>query len=132
MAVYLLDTSVIVDAMNGRRNRRELLSALLRHGKALTCCTINIIEVYTGMRPAEEAATAEFLGSLGYYDVTRPIARSAGQLRYDWARKGQTLSLADSTIAAVALAHGLMLMTDNNRHFPMQELQLYPMSGPLV
>ena len=132
MAVYLLDTSVIVDAMNGRRNRRELLSALLRHGKALTCCTINIIEVYTGMRPAEEAATAEFLGSLGYYEVTRPIARSAGQLRYDWARKGQTLSLADSTIAAVALAHGLMLMTDNNRHFPMQELQLYPMSGPLV
>jgi len=132
MAVYLLDTSVIVDAMNGRRNRRELLSALLRHGKALTCCTINIIEVYTGMRPAEEAATAEFLGSLGYYEVTRPIARSAGRLRYDWARKGQTLSLADSTIAAVALAHGLMLMTDNNRHFPMQELQLYPMSGPLV
>jgi predicted nucleic acid-binding protein len=132
MAIYLLDTSVIVDAMNGRRNRRELLAGLLRHGNALTCCTINIIEVYTGMRPAEEAATAEFLGSLGYYEVTRPIARSAGRLRYDWARKGQTLSLADSTIAAVALAHGLMLMTDNNRHFPMQELQLYPMSGPLV
>jgi tRNA(fMet)-specific endonuclease VapC len=129
MAIYLLDTSVIVDAMNGRRNRRELLADLLRHGNALACCTINVIEVYTGMRPHEEPATNEFLGSLGYYEVTRLIARSTGRLRYDWARRGQTLSLADATIAAVALAHGLTLMTDNNRHFPMQELQLYSMSG---
>ncbi|HXM43487.1 MAG TPA: PIN domain-containing protein [Bryobacteraceae bacterium] len=129
MAIYLLDTSVIVDAMNGRRNRRELLADLLRHGNALACCTINVIEVYTGMRPHDEAATAEFLGSLGYHEVTLMTARSAGRLRYDWARKGQTLSLADATIAAVALAHGLMLMADNIRHFPMQELQLYPMSG---
>ena len=127
MAIYLLDTSVIVDAMNGRRNRRELLADLLRHGNALACCTINVIEVYTGMRPHEESATAEFLGSLGYYEVTRLIARSAGRLRYDWARRGQTPALADATIAAVALAHGLTLMTDNNRHFPMRELQLYPM-----
>jgi tRNA(fMet)-specific endonuclease VapC len=81
------------------------------------------------MRPHEEPATNEFLGSLGYYEVTRLIARSTGRLRYDWARRGQTLSLADATIAAVALAHGLTLMTDNNRHFPMQELQLYSMSG---
>lgn len=129
MAIYLVDTSVLVDAMNGRGNRRELLADLLRHGNALACCTINVIEVYTGMRPHEETATAEFLGSLGYYEVTRLVARSAGRLRYDWARKGQTLRLADATIAAVALAHGLMLMTDNTRHFPMQELQLYPMPG---
>lgn len=129
MAIYLLDTSVIVDALNARRDRRELLANLLRHGNALTCCTINVIEVYSGMRPHEEPATAEFLGSLGYYEVTRLIARSAGRLRYDWARRGQALSLADATIAAVVLAHGLTLMTDNNRHFPMQELQLYPMSG---
>ena len=39
MAIYLLDTPVIVDALNGRRNRRELFADLLRHGNALTCCT---------------------------------------------------------------------------------------------
>ena len=42
----------------------------------LACCTINVIEVYTGMRPHEESATAEFLGCLGFYEVTRLIARS--------------------------------------------------------
>jgi hypothetical protein len=34
MAIYLLDTSVIV----------------VRHGNGLICCTINVIEIYTGMR----------------------------------------------------------------------------------
>jgi len=52
MAIYLLDTSVIVDAMNGRRNRRELLADLLRHGNALACCTINVIEVLHGYASA--------------------------------------------------------------------------------
>jgi tRNA(fMet)-specific endonuclease VapC len=116
IAICLLDASVIEDAMNNRRNRRELLADPLRHGNALACCTINVIEV-TRVCAREELATAEFVDSLGYYEVTRPIARSAGRLRYDWARKGQTLSVADAIITAMSLAHGLTLMTDNHRHF---------------
>jgi hypothetical protein len=46
MASYLLDTSVIVDAIHGKEK-------------------------------------SSFLGSLGYCEVTRGIARSAGRLRYD-------------------------------------------------
>ena len=33
-----------------------------------------------------------------------------------------TLSYTDVTIAAVALTHGLVLVTDNQKHFPMPEL----------
>ena len=87
------------------------------------CCTINVIEVYAGMRPKEREATESFLHNLEYYDVTRRIASRAGALRYSWARKGQTLSLTDVTIAAVAIEHGLILLTDNRRHFPMPKLQ---------
>lgn len=125
MAAYLLDTSVIIDAMNGRKGRRELLHDLLAGGNALSCCTINVIEVYSGMRPHEERDTEEFLGSLECHEITWPVARRAGRLRYEWARKGQTLSLADATIAAVALAHDLILVADNRKHFPMEALQLY-------
>jgi predicted nucleic acid-binding protein len=42
-----------------------------------------------------------------------------------WRRKGHTLALGDVTIAAVAIAHGLTLVTDNRRHFPMQELEIF-------
>ena len=42
-----------------------------------------------------------------------------------WRKKGHTLSLPDVTIAAVALTHGLTLLTDNRKDFPMPELALY-------
>jgi tRNA(fMet)-specific endonuclease VapC len=123
---YLLDTSRIIDALNGRRDCRAYLSNLLSEGHTLACCTINVIEVYAGMRPKEREGTDYFLHNLEYYDVTWKIAARAGALRYSWARKGHTLSLADVTIAAVAIEHGLILLTDNPRHFPMPELRRPP------
>jgi hypothetical protein len=38
-----------------------------------------------------------------------------------------TLSYTDVTIAAIAMTHGLPLLTDNRKHFPMEELKLLPL-----
>jgi predicted nucleic acid-binding protein len=73
MAILLLDTTVIVDAINGKRQRHLLLD----------------------------------------------------ELQNRWRKKGHTLSLPDVTIAGVALTHGLMLLTDKRKDFPMPELALY-------
>ena len=127
MATYLVDTSVIIDALNGKRNRKEFLLQLLRQGHLLACCSINVSEVYAGMRPKEEEATEKFLKSLAFYHVTWPVARLAGLLKRDHARKGTALTVADATIAAVAIVHELTLMTDNVKDFPMKELSLYPL-----
>ena len=127
MAIYLLDTSVIIDALNGKRGRREFLLGLVRQGHLLACCPINVTEVYAGLRPKEEAATEEFLRSLEYYHLTWPVARMAGLLKRDLARKGTTVTVADAAIAAVAIVHELPLMTDNVKDFPMKDLNLYPL-----
>jgi len=127
VATYLLDTSVIIDALNNKRNRRDLLLNLLRQGHLLACCPINVAEVYAGLRPKEEPATEEFLRTLEYYHITWPVARMAGLLKRDHHRKGVTLTLADATIAAVAIVHELTLLTDNVKDFPMKELTLYPL-----
>jgi tRNA(fMet)-specific endonuclease VapC len=127
VATYLLDTSVIIDALNNKRNRRDLLLSLLKQGHLLACCPINVTEVYAGLRPKEEAATEAFLKSLDYYHITWPVARVAGLLKRDYIRKGVTLNVADATIAAVAMVHELTLMTDNVKDFPMKELSLYPL-----
>ena len=73
MAILLLDTTVIVDAINGKRQRHLLLD----------------------------------------------------ELQNRWRTTGHTLSLPDVTIAGVALTHGLMLLTDKRKDFPMPELALY-------
>ena len=127
MASYLLDTSVIIDALNNKRNRRSLLLDLLRQGHLLACCPVNVAEVYAGLRPKEEPATEEFLRTLEYYDITWPVARRAGRLKRDHHLKGVTLTIADATIAAVAIVHQLTLLTDNVKDFPMKDLTLYPL-----
>jgi hypothetical protein len=127
MSIYLLDTSVIIDALNNQRRRGELLTDLVQQGHLLACCSINVTEVYAGMREGEQPGTTELLESLQYYPVTFPIARLAGVLKRDYGRKGITLAVGDVTVAAVALYHRLALITDNLKHYPMMELSLYPL-----
>ncbi len=127
MAVFLLDTTVIVDALNGKRGRKEFLAGLLDQRNLLACCSINVTEVYAGLRSHEAKATEALLRSLKFYEVTWEIARLAGELKSAWAKKGSTLFLPDVTIAAVAIAHGLTLVTDNRKDFPMRELQFLPL-----
>jgi tRNA(fMet)-specific endonuclease VapC len=127
MATFLLDTSVIIDALNNKRGRPDLLLELLNDGHLLACCPINVTEVYAGLRPKEEAATEAFLASLQYFPITLPAARSAGELKREHRRTGITLNLGDVIIAAVALSNHLILLTDNVKDFPMKDLSLYPL-----
>lgn len=53
------------------------------------------------------------------------MAKRAGLLKRDYSKKGQTLSLPDTTIATVPLEYNLMLITDYVKHYPMPQLKLY-------
>jgi predicted nucleic acid-binding protein len=121
---YLLDSTVLIDALNDRNGRPQFLSRLSEQDILLACCAVNVTELYMGMRPGEEAKTEKLLRSLEFYPVTWEVAQLAGNLFRQWRQKGQTLSYTDVTIAAVALCHKLVLVTDNQKHFPMPELQL--------
>jgi predicted nucleic acid-binding protein len=125
--ILLLDTTVLLDVLRARQNRRSILGELVAGGHLLATTAINIAEVYAGMRPGEEARTEAFLSSLECYPINGVIARRAGALKSVWARKGRTLSLADMVIAATALEHSLALMTDNRRDFPLPELTFHPL-----
>ena len=123
----LLDTSVLIDVLRRRHGRRELLADLARTGHTLATTTLNVAEVYAGMRPQEQVQTDAFLAALDCYELTRSAGRLAGGLKNTWARKGRTLTLADAIVAAIALERGCVLMTDNRKDFPMPELDYYPL-----
>jgi predicted nucleic acid-binding protein len=118
----LLDTSVLIDALCLRRRRRELLAELVQGGHTLATTALNVAEVYAGMRPDEAQRTEALLGALDCYDLTGTSGRRAGTMKQQWSRKGRTLALADMIVAAIALEHGCILMTDNRKNFPMEEL----------
>jgi predicted nucleic acid-binding protein len=126
----LLDTSVLIDALRARRNRRTWLGELVRAGHSLETSALNIAEVYAGMRAEEEEATWAFLEPLRTHLITVTAAQRAGRFKNEWSRKGRTLTLADTIIAATAVEHGCALVTDNRRDFPMAELQLFEVPSP--
>jgi predicted nucleic acid-binding protein len=125
--ILLLDTTVLLDVLRSRQNRRSLLAGLVAGGQILATTAVNLGEVYSGMRPGEETRTKAFLSSLDCYPITEAIARRAGSLKSAWTRRGKTLSLADMIVAATSLEHGLLLMTDNRKDFPLPELKFHPL-----
>ena len=120
----LLDTNVLVLAMRGRPEGLGLLRDLVGGGAKVGCSAVAVGEIYAGMRPHEAERTGELLDELEVYPVTLEIARSAGLLKNEWKVRGYTFTLADMTMAATALAQGLVLITDNLKDFPMAGLRV--------
>ena len=123
---YLLDTTVLIDALRGRGDRKRLLAELVVSGHTLATSALNVGEVFAGMRPGEEAKTELFLANLEVFPITPAIARRGGGLKAEWSRKGKTFSLADMFVAATAMEQELVLMTENHKDFRMiRGLALY-------
>ena len=112
--IYLPDTNILIDVITNRKGHAGLLERLLLERHMLTTCAVIVGEVYTGMRAAEEIQTRALMESLEFLPTT-----------YEIARQGQTLSLADTTIAAVALAYQCTVITENAKDFQIPQLQLY-------
>jgi predicted nucleic acid-binding protein len=123
----LLDTTVLVDVLRRRRQRRELVADLVRAGHVICTTLLNVAEVYAGMRAGEATDAEALLVTLQLYELSGQSARLAGKLRNTWSRKGHTLSLADAIVAAIAIENECQLLTDNQKHFPMGEIRLYPL-----
>jgi len=54
----------LIDTLRNRSGRRGLLAGLVASGMALATSTVNIAEVFAGLRPGEEQATRAFLAGL--------------------------------------------------------------------
>lgn len=125
MPAYLVDTNILIQAIRRKRERSELLRQLVEAGGTLACSVITVAELYAGMREHESVRTTELIDCLELYDITGSIARQAGRLKNEWAGRGYQFTLADMLIASTALTHDLVLLTDNQKDFPMLGARLY-------
>ena len=90
----------------------------------MAICAIGIAELYSGFSQRQRIAADPAVDTWLYYETTPAIAKEAGRHRYEFARIGTTLSAPDSLIAAVAIANDATLITNNVRHFPMDDIRL--------
>ena len=122
MAIYLLDTNILIHMLRGEERSVRLVRSLLEAGHTLATCGIVAAEVYSGMRPKDAQATKQLLRSLRWFDMDAGVAEGAGFMRRDFSAKGITLSLADCLIASVSMVNGATLVTENVRDFPAKGL----------
>ncbi|GAH30697.1 unnamed protein product [marine sediment metagenome] len=124
MAKYLLDTTTIIDHLRGNKKVNSCLEKMGQRGDIAGCCCINIVETYAGMREKEKEKTDRFIESLYSFEVTKEIAKLAGELRRNYVKKGKTLAVTDVIIAATAITYALTLITKNVEHYPFPELEI--------
>ena len=124
MADYLLDATALIDYFRGRRGIIELMNTLANQGHILGVCSITVAELYAGLSEEERSGANRLIDAMDYHDVSREIAKEAGRYRYEFARRGTSLSTTDTLFAATAIAEGAILITANTKDFPMEEIEL--------
>jgi tRNA(fMet)-specific endonuclease VapC len=123
-ARYLIDTDWTIDYLSGRQPIIERLQALQPAGLALSI--ISLAELYEGVLYStdpvgNERALQNFLAVVEVLGIEQDTARRFGQERGRLGAAGMLIADADLLIGTTALSHGLILLTNNRRHFERLE-----------
>jgi len=126
VASYLLDSDVLIWILRNRESTVRMVEELADHAaEPLACSALSVMEIWVGVKPGEEARTAECLDGLTVLPVDGELAREAAALL----RKRKRLEpreWVDALIAATAIRHGLTLVTYNRRDYPYSGVSLQP------
>lgn len=129
MKSYLLDTSTIINYLQGREDIVALLDSL---DGELSSSYLCLSELYEGVYRAENIEKTEkiilnFFKTLSaVYTINEKVAKKFGEIRAELKTKGNVIEDIDIFIAATCLAHDLVLITGNVKHFSrISNLDIY-------
>lgn len=128
----LLDTDIFSEFLKGHDPKvRQHAAAYRRAFGPLTISVVTAMEIIKGLHkmgrePAIQAVLARLAAEevLGFDLVA---AEQAGRIHADLERTGQPIGWADTVIAAIALRHGLELVTGNTGHYQRIQRLGYPL-----
>lgn len=109
--MIVLDTSVLIDLLDGAEAVEAEVEALVRAGEELATTPVNVAEVHRGIEAAPEAdelaGPAHGLFSLlEILPLDTRAARRFGRLQGELDRRGEPVPVVHGLVAAVALEHG--------------------------
>lgn len=123
MKTALFDTNILIDYLKGKQEAAALFERFHKDGSMLICSLITRVELLSGIRPGEEEILKDFLDVFELVGLDDLIAEEAGRYMNLY-RKSHFMNIADAIIAATALASEATLYTLNNRHFPMNDVEV--------
>ena len=120
-----LETSFIIDVLDGNERARSVMEELDTNGTRPTITPVTASEVWVGAyfgSAGELEAARELLESLTWLSFSRSCARRAGKIQAALKREGSPLGIADCMIAAVAIEQGDPLVTRDEDFTKIDEL----------
>jgi len=116
---YLLDTTFVIDVLRGDEAARRRLARLYAGGDRLYINEVVICEAAYAAREHPDPDLVALVRPLEFVQPGPEATLEAGRWRAEARRRGRTLSLADSLIAAAAHAADATILTRNGRDFSL-------------
>ncbi len=129
----LLDTDILSEMTKGIDPTVAINATAYRKAFGrYTLSAVTVMEVIRGLQKKQATRRLSgFLASLAHVEVIpfgQPAAELAGKIAGDLQRTGRLIGTADTMIAAIALTHGLELVTGNTTHFQYVQNLGYPLT----
>ncbi|MBU1600323.1 type II toxin-antitoxin system VapC family toxin [bacterium] len=121
---YLLDSDVIIEILRENTKVASLLKELYLKGNILCYSPVTKAEIYHGLRNGEENKTANFFAQLECILIDAKIGEKTGTYLKSY-RKSHGIQLGDALIAASSFCTKAYLITFNEKHYPMKDINLH-------
>ena len=121
---YLVDTDWAIHWLNGQDRIRKRLEELKEHGLALSA--ISLAELYEGVcysrsLEASERMLSDFLKGVSLLGINEDTCKLFGRERGRLRQSKRSIGDFDLLIGATALRYGLILLSNNRKHFEQIE-----------
>lgn len=118
----LLDTDIFSEVLKDKNATVRARAAAYRKTFGhYTIAALSVTEIVTGLTHAQHTQQLDVfrrtLPALEILSIGSAEADLAGQITGALLRTGDTIGVIDPLIAAVAITHGLVLVTGNTSHF---------------
>lgn len=117
MTLFLLDSTVHIHWIRNELIVLNWLRQAIAHDDDLITSAVSVSEVYAGAHSHELFVWQRYFNGLTVVGVEHEDGVVAGRLRYDLARQGRQLHIADSLIAATAIERRATIVTANVKDF---------------
>ena len=120
MLKYLLDTNIVIYVL--KRRPKEVLNIFNANASRMAISSITLSELMYGAEKSLNTdknleAVEEFVSHLEVLPYDAKASQHYGQIKAALEKKGQIIGENDIHIAAHAISHGLILVSNNVREF---------------
>ena len=118
-----MDTDVLIDHEKGIAHAGDFLQKINRTENQLFLSVITLIELFTGLSEEDRKRSDPLISLFDVIVVDREIGEKAAAYLHRF-QKRSGVGLGDAVIAATAHSLRATIITRNQKHFPMSDIQV--------